>query len=68
MVTSKIRRERLFPILATVNREDLTTLANLTIEEKISPLVSRTCSLGDAPEAMRHLETGHTLGKLVVTI
>ena len=68
MVTSKIRRERLLPMLAKVNREDLTTLANLTVEEKISPVVSRTCSLGDAPAAMRHLETGHALGKLVVII
>jgi NADPH:quinone reductase-like Zn-dependent oxidoreductase len=68
MVTSKIRRERLLPVLAKVNREDLTTLANLTVEGKISPVVSRTCSLGDVPEAMRHLETGHALGKLVVTI
>jgi NADPH:quinone reductase-like Zn-dependent oxidoreductase len=68
MVTGKIRRERLLPVLAKVNREDLTTLANLTVEEKISPVVSRTCSLADAPEAMRHLETGHALGKLVVTI
>lgn len=68
MVTSKIRRERLLPMLAKVNREDLTTLANLTVEGKISPVVSRTCSLGDAPEAMRHLETSHALGKLVVTI
>ena len=68
MVTGKIRRERLLPILAKVNREDLGTLADLTAEEKISPVVSRTCSLGDAPEAMRHLETSHALGKLVVTI
>jgi D-arabinose 1-dehydrogenase-like Zn-dependent alcohol dehydrogenase len=68
MVTSKIRREHLLPVLAKMNREDLATLANLTVEEKISPVVSRTCSLGDAPEAMRHLETGHALGKLVVTI
>jgi D-arabinose 1-dehydrogenase-like Zn-dependent alcohol dehydrogenase len=55
-------------VLAKVNREDLTTLANLTVEGKISPVVSRTCSLCDVPEAMRHLETGHALGKLVVTI
>ncbi|MGO8874949.1 MAG: NAD(P)-dependent alcohol dehydrogenase [Acidimicrobiales bacterium] len=68
IVTSKIRKERLLPMMAKVNRDDLTTLANLTVEGKISPVVSRTYSLGDAAEAMRHLETGHAVGKLVVTI
>jgi NADPH:quinone reductase-like Zn-dependent oxidoreductase len=68
IITSKIRKERLLPILAKMNRDDLTTLGNLTAEGKISPVVSRTYSLGDAAEAMRHLETGHAVGKLVVTV
>jgi NADPH:quinone reductase-like Zn-dependent oxidoreductase len=67
MVTSKIKRERLFPLLAKSNRDDLAALASLTVGGKISPLVSRTYSLSDAPEGMRHLETGHAVGKLVVT-
>ena len=34
----------------------------------VAPLVERTCPLNQAPEAMRHLGTGHAQGKLVIEI
>jgi NADPH:quinone reductase-like Zn-dependent oxidoreductase len=68
IIVGKLRKERLLPMLAKPNRDDLATLAGLTAEAKISPVISRTYPLADAAEAMRHLEGGHTVGKLVVTI
>jgi NADPH:quinone reductase-like Zn-dependent oxidoreductase len=35
---------------------------------KLTPLIGRTYPLGDVPEAIRHLEAGHTRGKLVITV
>ncbi|WP_425434327.1 zinc-binding dehydrogenase [Nonomuraea wenchangensis] len=34
----------------------------------MTPVVDRTYALTDAREAMRHFETGHPTGKIVVTV
>ena len=35
---------------------------------KLSPVIDRTYSLAQLPEALRHLENGHTRGKIVITM
>jgi NADPH:quinone reductase-like Zn-dependent oxidoreductase len=34
----------------------------------ITPVIDRTCSLSDIPEAMRDLEAGRVRGKVVASI
>jgi NADPH:quinone reductase-like Zn-dependent oxidoreductase len=35
---------------------------------KITPVIDRTYSLSETPEAIRYLEEGHTRGKVVITM
>jgi len=35
---------------------------------KLTPVIDRTYPLSEVPEAIRHLEAGHTRGKLVITV
>jgi NADPH:quinone reductase-like Zn-dependent oxidoreductase len=35
---------------------------------KLTPVIDRTYPLGEAPEAIRHLEQGHARGKTVIRV
>jgi hypothetical protein len=35
---------------------------------KVTPVIDRTYSLSEAPEAIRYLEEGHARGKVVITV
>ena len=35
---------------------------------KVTPVVDRTYTVSQVPEAMRYLETGHARGKVVITV
>ena len=56
------------PMLAKINHDDLSVLADMLASGTITPVIDRTYALADTADAMRHLEGGHTRGKLVVTI
>jgi NADPH:quinone reductase-like Zn-dependent oxidoreductase len=49
------------------NEGDLATLRELIEAGKITPVIDRTYSLSETPEAIRYLEEGHTRGKVVIT-
>ncbi|MFX1369932.1 MAG: zinc-binding dehydrogenase, partial [Promethearchaeota archaeon] len=48
--------------------EDYRLLAELFEAGKVKPVIDRVCPLIEVPEALRHLEEGLVLGKVVVTI
>jgi NADPH:quinone reductase-like Zn-dependent oxidoreductase len=50
------------------NKGDLPTLRELIEAGKITPVIDRTYSLSETPEAIRHLEEGHARGKVVITV
>jgi NADPH:quinone reductase-like Zn-dependent oxidoreductase len=60
--------QRFLPFLATMQKDDLIFLGELVDAGKLTPVVDRTYPLSEAPEAIRHLETGHARGKVVVTV
>ena len=35
---------------------------------KVTPIIERTYPLSEVPDAIRHLEEGHTQGKVVITV
>ena len=55
-------------MLADVNKEDLTFLADLMQSGKVTPVIDRTYTFSQLPEAMRYLEEGHARGKVVITV
>ena len=60
--------QRLVPFLAKPSREDLEVMRELIESGRVSPVIDRTYPLSDTPEAIRHLETGHARGKIVITV
>ena len=54
--------------VATPNRDDLQMLADLMQAGTVTPVIDRCYPFTEAAEAMRHLESGHARGKVVVTI
>jgi NADPH:quinone reductase-like Zn-dependent oxidoreductase len=60
--------QRLVPLLARANREDLATLGELLAAGKVTPVIDRTYPLSAVPDAIRYLELGHARGKVVVSL
>ena len=49
-------------------REDLDFLQELFEAGKVAPVIDRSYPLSEVPEALRYLEEGHALGKVVITM
>jgi len=60
--------QRMRPIVATENAADLQTLTEMVEAGTLTPVVGATYPLADTAEAIRQLGTGHTGGKVVVTV
>jgi NADPH:quinone reductase-like Zn-dependent oxidoreductase len=68
MVVSRlVRRHRIHLLTATPSRESLTALRDLIESEKVMPVVDRTYTLAQAPEAIRYMEVDHARAKVVLT-
>jgi NADPH:quinone reductase-like Zn-dependent oxidoreductase len=50
------------------NREDYTALGELFEAGKVVPVIDRCYPLGEVPEALRYLEGGRALGKVVIAV
>jgi NADPH:quinone reductase-like Zn-dependent oxidoreductase len=61
-------RQRLVSVMNNENARDLEVLAKMIEQGAIKPVIDRTCSLANLPDAMRDLEAGRVRGKVVVAI
>jgi NADPH:quinone reductase-like Zn-dependent oxidoreductase len=50
------------------NKEDLQFLKELIEAGTLTPVIDRTYSLSETPEAIRYLENGHARGKVVICV
>jgi NADPH:quinone reductase-like Zn-dependent oxidoreductase len=50
------------------SKEYLRILKELIEAGKVTPVIDRTYSLGEVPDAIRYLEEGHARGKVVITV
>ena len=62
------RKQKLVSFIAKRNKEDLTLLKELMEAGKVTPVIDRSYSLREVPEALRYLGEGHARGKLVITM
>ena len=60
-------RQRLTTFVTTENHADLVVVRELIESGAVVPVIDRTYPLHQAPAAFRHLESGHTQGKIVLT-
>jgi len=68
ILISKFVSQQMKPMLADMNRKDLTVLADMIQAGTVKPVIDRTYTFSQLPEAMRYLEEGHARGKVVVTV
>jgi NADPH:quinone reductase-like Zn-dependent oxidoreductase len=68
VVLSPFVSQKLGTFVMKPNKEDLETLKELIEAGKVKPVIDRTYSLSEAPEAIGYLEEGHARGKVVITV
>ncbi len=60
--------QKLGTFISKENHEDLIVLKEFIESGKLTPVIDSTYPLTEVPEAIRYLEDGHALGKVVVTL
>ena len=68
LVLSPFLHQNLRRYLSHPNRTDLNVLKAIVEENKLRPVIDRTYPLADTPTALRHIEAGHTRGKVIVRV
>ncbi len=68
MILSRVMRQRELMFFARIRKRDLLFIAGLIEQGKLTPVIDRRYPLTEAPDAIRHLETGHARGKVIVTV
>ncbi len=68
LVLSPFTRQNLRRFVAAPNHQDLATLTELVESGKLRPVIDQTYPLPQTAEALRHIETGHARGKVVITV
>ena len=53
---------------ATIDQKDLTFLKGFLETGKVMPVIDRTYSLNEVPEAIRYMDAGHVGGKIVIIV
>lgn len=59
---------KLILVGAKVTKKDLATLGELMKTGRVAPIIDKRYSLRELPEAIRHVETGHARGKVVLAL
>ncbi len=54
--------------IAKLNRPDLEFLGELISSGQVIPVIERTCSLAQVPEALSYLNEGHTRAKVAIAV
>ncbi len=65
---SMIERKKMMNLLASATPADLQFISKLAEEGKLKPVVDKTFTLDDVPEALQIIGQGRVAGKLVVTL
>ena len=68
MAAGWFTKQTLTGVLAKRSKADLEILRELLANGLIKPVIDRTYSLAEVPEAIRYVEGGHARGKVVVQI
>ena len=68
LLLSRFVGQKFVTFMARSNQADLNVLRELMETGKVKPVIDRTYSLSEVPEAIRYLEGGHARGKVVITV
>ena len=67
-LVSMFTSQRLRTVAGRERADDLEELGRLVESGAVTPIVDRTFTLAEAPDAIRYLAAGHAAGKVVITI
>jgi len=68
MLLSPFISQEMGMMMAKLDKNDLTILADLMQSGKVTPVIDRRYKLSEVPDAIRYLEEGHARGKVVITL
>jgi NADPH:quinone reductase-like Zn-dependent oxidoreductase len=68
MLASSDTGQTFSPMLASMNRDDLETLAGLLADGTVTTVIDREYELDEIAEALQHSESGRARGKIIVRI
>ena len=68
LVLSPFVGQKLGTFVASENYEDMIILKELIESGKVTPVIDKTYTLAEVPEAIRYLEKGHAQGKVVIAV
>ena len=68
LVLAPFVRQKLRPLSSTPNKADLQLLKELVEAGKVTPVIDRTYSLSEVPDALRYLHQGQARGKIAITV
>ena len=68
VVLSPFMSQKMGMMMADLNHNDLTILADMMQSGKVKPVIDRTYKLSGVPDAIRYLEQGHARGKVVIIV
>ena len=60
--------QEIMTLFATLDQEDLKTLADMMADDRVITVIDETYSLADVPDAIRYSESGRARGKIIITI
>jgi NADPH:quinone reductase-like Zn-dependent oxidoreductase len=67
-ILSPFVSQKLGTFINKENHENLLVLKDLIESGKVAPVIDKTYSLAEVPEAIRYLEEGHARGKVVISV
>lgn len=68
LFASLVGRQKMVPMVASIRSEDLVVLKELIEAGDVTPVIDRSYTLSEVPDAIRYLEEGHAQGKVVITV
>jgi NADPH:quinone reductase-like Zn-dependent oxidoreductase len=68
LVWSRFSEKKAIMFLARPNSEDLTLIGDLVSAGRVKPVIDRCYRLEEISDAIRHVETKHARGKVVITM
>lgn len=68
LLLSLFVRQKLRPFVSLAKTGDLVALKELIESGKVTPVIDRSYPLSETAAAIRHVDTGHARGKVVITV
>ncbi len=65
---SRTGGKRMLNTMSKPNQKDLAFVKELLESGKVKPVIDRTYALHEVPDALRYLERGHAIGKVVINL